>query len=101
MELNLFPFPAIDILRFVCQQLDNLKIEYIITGSVAMTLYGTARQTRDIDIIVNLRMEDAESFISIFKGDYYLNPDTVKEEIKRRGTFNIISQTTRFKLDLF
>lgn len=41
-----------------------------------------------------------KNFISELKGKYYFNEQTIREEIKRGGMFNIINLDTSFKIDL-
>jgi phosphoribosylpyrophosphate synthetase len=53
----------------------------------------------DIDIVIELHEEHLLDFFEIFKDDYYINENTVKEEIKRRGMFNVIDHKTGFKVD--
>ncbi len=68
-------------------------------GSLALNNYSVPRMTMDIDIVIELREESIESFLQIFDDNYYLNPDTVVEETKRLGMFNVIDKTTGFKVD--
>jgi len=41
----------IEVLRDVTERLDNGKIAYMLTGSMAMMYYATPRYTADIDIV--------------------------------------------------
>jgi hypothetical protein len=40
----------LDILKNVCQKLNDAKIPYMLTGSFAANCYAIPRMTRDIDI---------------------------------------------------
>lgn len=62
-------------------------------------IYGVARQTRDIDIVINLKNNDVDSFLNIFSNDFYLNRDAIKKDISDGIMFNVISETTSYKID--
>lgn len=44
----------LDILKDVCQKLKILNVDYMLTGSLAMSHYSTPRRTRDIDIVIDI-----------------------------------------------
>jgi hypothetical protein len=79
--------------------LDRSSIPYMISGSFALSAYTVPRMTRDIDIVIDIQLEDVEKFIPLFKDNFYLNPNTVKEEIQRRGMFNVIDNRSGYKID--
>ena len=54
--------------------------------------------TRDIDIVVELSLGRIDEFTDLFP-DSYFNKDAIKEEVMRKGIFNIIDHSTGFKLD--
>lgn len=86
------------LLQNIAAKLNGLQLSYMITGSAAMDFYSVGRSTKDIDIIIELRIADVERFLAIFDNHYYHQPSIV-EEIKRRGMFNIIDYETGFKID--
>jgi hypothetical protein len=87
------------LLEEVCLALNKSNISYMISGSMAMTLYTIPRMTRDIDIIIELNKEDIDMFYDIFAGHAYIDKLTVEEEVKRRGMFNVIDHRTGYKID--
>jgi hypothetical protein len=44
----------LDILKQVCQGLEQANIPYMLTGSLAANFYTVPRMTRDIDIIIEI-----------------------------------------------
>ena len=42
----------LDILKLVASRLNDAEIDYMLSGSVALTFYGKPRMTRDIDIVI-------------------------------------------------
>ncbi len=79
--------------------LDRLHVPYMLSGSIAFNLYAIPRSTRDIDLVVELQEYNIPPFLSAISGRYYVNEDTVKEEVRRKGMFNIIDQQSSYKID--
>lgn len=88
-----------DLLEKTCAKLEAYDIQYMISGSLALLAYSTPRMTRDIDIVVNIQESDLSKFLEIFKDGFYLHPQSIQEEIKRRGMFNVIDYNSGFKID--
>jgi hypothetical protein len=71
----------------------------MISGSLAVNVYCIPRMTLDIDIVIDLDKVNLNDFLEIFTTGYYLNKETVKQEIMRKGMFNIIDHRTGLKID--
>ena len=89
----------LNILFEVISRLDTAEIAYMVTGSMALAVYARPRMTRDIDIIVQVTVDDADRIITLFQEDFYLDTDTVKNEILRHGKFNIIHHAMALKIN--
>jgi hypothetical protein len=87
------------ILTEIISILNSRRIPYMLSGSVAFNFYSVPRATRDIDLVAELKPEDAAKLISSIRGHYYFNEETINEEIRRKGFFNIIHYTSSFKID--
>lgn len=85
----------------VVEVLEQLSVPYHIGGSVASSLFGEARPTLDIDIVADLQLSQAHTFVSLLASDYYVVEDAVRDAIKHRSSFNLISQETFIKVDVF
>ncbi len=88
----------IDNLYDVIKKLENINVQYMLSGSLAMGFYTISRSTYDIDIVVHLSLSDLNNLEIAFKGDYLYKPAAI-EEIKKRGIFNIISNNGGYKID--
>ena len=73
-------------------------MEYMISGSIAQNFYCVPRMTLDADIVLELPTQRVDEFVTLFP-DSYLDPMTVRDEVRRRGMFNVIHLETGFKLD--
>ncbi len=89
----------IDLLKFVCQKLEDLGIAYMLTGSLAANFYAVPRMTRDIDIVIEIEMPEIQPFYQCFVEDFYLTKNAMVEAIEHETMFNIISNKSVFKID--
>jgi predicted nucleotidyltransferase len=89
----------LDILRDVTKRFDKAGIQYMLTGSFALNYYAEPRMTRDIDIVVALTPEDADSVVALFEDDYYVPRNAVVRAITNQTLFNIIHSESIFKVD--
>ena len=89
----------LDLLRRVCNKLEENSIEYMLSGSIALNLYSVPRMTRDIDIVINLNPQDIEKFVSAFEEGYYCDEEDIKYQVRMRGMFNLIDHSTGNKID--
>lgn len=65
-----------------------------------MMMYSVYRMTADVDIVVELKYEDADSIIKAFEPDSYVPHGRVRDAIAGKFMFNVIHQETAFKIDL-
>lgn len=89
----------LELLQRIANELENTKIPYMLSGSIALNHYSIPRMTVDIDIVIELYEENLSNFLNIFGENYYLNKETVLIETKKHGMFNVIDFETGFKID--
>jgi predicted nucleotidyltransferase len=92
------------ILSKVAAILKNLKIPYAVTGGVAVAVWGRARYTADIDIVVDIAPQKLQQLISrlskIDKGVYLdVDTDAPIDFLKKRRSFNLIHSHSGVKVD--
>ena len=94
-----------DLFHIFVKRLNCLGIRYMITGSVASTIYGEPRLTHDIDFVIEIQKDQIEGLIKAFPLDKFYCPpaEVIKVETGRhvRGHFNIIHHGTGFKADIY
>lgn len=87
------------------RKFEQLGLEYMVTGSVASTMYGEPRVTHDVDVVVRLLPGGVSRFAQAFPLEtYYCPPEEVllQEALRRqRGHFNLIAHDTGFKADVY
>lgn len=90
----------LDILKDDCARLEEARVEYMLTGSMAMNYYAQSRMTRDIDIVVELDVSGAGRLISSFKSDYFVPEEALHSAVRERGMFNLLHLDSVVKVDL-
>jgi hypothetical protein len=83
----------------ITDALNESNIPYMLSGSVAMSIYIVPRATRDFDFIIHLEPGNIERFIQHFQDGYYCDKDAIEDAVKRRSMFNIIDHASGFKAD--
>lgn len=89
----------LEVLKIVTRRLNEAEIPYMITGSIAANYYTVPRMTRDVDIVVELEQGDIDKFVGLFEKGFYLNRETVTNEVSRQGMFNLIHNRYVVKID--
>ena len=79
--------------------MNELNIPYMLSGSVAMSLYVIPRATRDFDFVIRLLPGDIISFVENFRVGYYCDQDAIEDAVKRHSMFNLIDHDSGFKAD--
>jgi hypothetical protein len=88
-----------ELIKEVIHKLELAEIPYMISGSLALSAYEMPRMTRDVDIIIELELDKVDTFINLFKENYYTHKPSIMEETIRKGMFNIIDHRSGYKLD--
>ena len=91
----------IEVTLKVTDVFEKLGVPYLIAGSLASTLYGMVRTTQDSDIVVEMRPEHLQAFVSALQDEFYVDEEMLVESIQRNSSFNIIHRETMFKVDVF
>lgn len=95
----IIPMNELDILKLVAQRLNDAKIDYMLSGSTALSFYGKPRMTRDIDIVIVIPPGEVDCFVKLFEQDFYIDRDMAADAIKNQSMFNIIHLETVIKID--
>jgi hypothetical protein len=80
---------------------EKLGVPYLISGSLASTLYGMVRTTQDSDIVAEMRLEHLKPFVATLQDEFYVDDEMIAESIQHNSSFNIIHRETMFKVDIF
>lgn len=90
-----------ELLEDVLDILNSCSIQHMVVGSVSSSLYGQARTTQDLDVVVQLdNYQLAELVKMLPESRYYVSSEAAREAIRRRSQFNVIDLATGGKVDL-
>jgi len=91
-----------ELLRKVFQVLEDIGIEYMVTGSTASSLQGEPRSTHDIDIVVSIQRSAVDALVAAFPPpDFYLDRNNILDAINRQSMFNLIDSKEGDKVDFW
>lgn len=85
----------------VCEWLERNRYRYQIGGSFASSLHGVPRQTRDVDVVVELPESAAGPLVGAFSSEFYVDEDSVVRAVRTRRSFNLVHLATGLKIDVF
>jgi len=87
--------PQQELLKKVIKALEDAKLEYMVTGSVASSLQGEPRSTHDIDLVISVQKSAVKKLVKAFPPpDFHLDEDT-------KGMFNLINIREGDKVDFW
>jgi hypothetical protein len=87
------------VLKIVTCRLSEAEIPYMISGSIAANYYTVPRMTRDVDIVIELKEDAVDKFVTLFENDFYINKEMIENEVSRQGMFNLIYNRYVIKID--
>ena len=88
------------VLALVTSRLEGAGISYMVTGSVAVSLYAEPRMTRDVDLVVDLQPADTARLVDMFDAEFSCDASRIRDAITRRTMFNLIHTTAVVKIDV-
>lgn len=87
----------------IAKLLDELQIPYLVTGGLAVLIWGQPRFTADIDIVIETKAEDRSRIYEklLELGKSYIDETEIKKAIEIRGEFNFIDGESGIKVDFW
>lgn len=88
----------------IAKILKRLKIPYIVTGGIAVVIWGRPRFTADIDIVVELKQSDIDNLEKALRQlgkAGYIDKEVMQEAFATWGEFNFIDGETGIKVDFW
>lgn len=88
----------------IAKTLKRLKIPYLVTGGIAVLVWGRPRFTADIDIVVELHESGVDNLIKALRniGEVgYIDEEMIRDAVRRQNEFNFIDGDTGVKVDFW
>jgi hypothetical protein len=95
------PASLIEETRAILEIFAALDIPYAIGGSIASSIHGIDRFTRDADMTVEPFPGKEGQLVASLQSNYYISLPAIEEALRSRTSFNIINTSTGYKADIF
>ena len=92
--------PELAALQDLCARLERAGIEYMLTGSLAMSFYARPRMTRDVDLVAALDVGAIDRLCAALGDGYHVDADAIKGAALAGRPWNILHLSSLVKVDL-
>jgi hypothetical protein len=92
---------AIRVTFEVARALEELQVPYLVGGSIASSVHGIPRSTRDADLVADLQPQNVQPLVDALTANFYIDAERIQHAIRRRSSFNLIHHATGLKIDIF
>ena len=83
---------------------ERLELPYLVTGGMAVSVWGRPRSTADVDVVIELESAGISGLLEALKElseAGYIDEDVVREAVRGGGEFNFIDGATGMKIDFW
>jgi hypothetical protein len=81
--------------------LDRQEIRHMLGGSLASSIHGIQRFTREIDIVAAIGVEHTVALAEDLGRDFYMDTEAASDALRRGRPFNMIHLASSYKFDIF
>lgn len=90
----------LDALKTLVDALNAVGVDYMLTGSLAMSFLGELRFTRDIDVVIVPRASDVRDLVKVLAEDFEADPEALNAAVHAGEIGQVLSRHTMVKIDL-
>ncbi|MEK7635696.1 MAG: DUF6036 family nucleotidyltransferase [Patescibacteria group bacterium] len=90
-----------EVFKKVINLLSKYNIPYMLTGGLAVTVWGRARSTLDIDIVLDIKKDDIKRLANAFQKDFHIDEETIEMALDKKISFNAIDRETNTTIDCY
>ena len=80
---------------------EQLGVRYLLSGSVACSVYGLPRAVQDVDVLVDLHSQQLPFLFEHLAENYLFDQDAVSLAVQQRRSFSLLHLTRLVKIDTF
>lgn len=85
----------------VTEALDVLGIPYLVGGSVASIIHGFVRTTADVDLVVDIRSNQAAPLVRLLQGEFLIAVEPILQAIRHQRSFQLLHEASFLRIDIF
>ncbi len=90
-----------EILKLVCNFLNESNVEYVIVGGMAVLFYGNPRTTMDIDYVIQLTDKDIPILVKFLQENgFYADEYDMRAALEEKSHCTVEDKETMFRLDI-
>lgn len=89
------------VIEFVVSVLHRQNVAYFITGSLASSIHGEFRATKDVDVVAMLERRHLARLTEECSAEFFADLDQAITALETGTSFNLIHRGTYFKVDVF
>jgi len=90
-----------EILSLVCGFLGRARIGHVMVDSLAVNFHGLPRTTMDIDLILQIKEEDAPKLAEFLsRNDFFASAEGLRRALKERSHCTVQDKRSMFRLDI-
>lgn len=93
-----------DLLNLVAKILQELMIDFCVSGGYAVCIWGKPRFTADLDIVINLEEKKITELAERLKNELpeaYVDEEQMEQATRDINEFNVIEPSLGMKIDFF
>ncbi len=93
-----------ELLILISKILDELNIDFYVSGGFAVSVWGRPRFTADIDLIINLEEKNIDQLAKKLKEELpeaYIDKLQMEKALANLGEFNVIEPSIGMKIDFW
>src|SRR5215212_8943423 len=83
------------------KRLNEIGIDYYVTGSMASNFWGIPRTTHDLDFVICIDTSAVPRLVAAFAGDFYIEEAAVRAGFSPPYQFNAIDTRSALKVDFW
>jgi len=78
------------VLRLVVGVFEELEIPYFVGGSIASSVHGDFRATKDVDLIAKIEKSHVPGIVTRLQDEFYIDDVSIYEAIDTQTLINVI-----------
>jgi hypothetical protein len=89
-----------DVLQRIVGVLEEVRVPYMIAGSVASNVHGVERDRSDLDVVIDPDPATLEALVDALpRSAYHGSAEAAREALRTRSTFTVVDFATATRID--
>lgn len=80
---------------------DRAGVRWVLVGALAASLHGVARQTHDVDVVIEAGPEQADALYDALSPRFFVDRRALAAALRDRGSLSLVHPATMTRVDVF